>query len=167
MANINLMRVDFRLIHGQVVTKWCNQVNANRIVIINDALYNDSFMRSIYEMAAPPGIAVEVYTVEKAAQLWKENEMGTGNILVLFKDVNTPLRAFKQGFPIKELQLGGLGGGPGKINVFSAISLSAQEVEDLKQMAKMGVKIVIHVVPEGKKADFENVIQKSKFKTKL
>jgi D-glucosaminate-specific PTS system IIB component len=66
MANIKLTRVDFRLIHGQVITKWCNQVSANRIVIIDDALYNDSFMRSIYEMAAPPNIAVEVYTVEKA-----------------------------------------------------------------------------------------------------
>jgi D-glucosaminate-specific PTS system IIB component len=163
MANIKLTRVDFRLIHGQVITKWCNQVSANRIVIIDDALYNDSFMRSIYEMAAP-NIAVEVYTVEKAVQLWKENEMGTGNLLVLFKDVNTPLRAFQQGFPIRELQLGGLGGGPGKVNVFSAISLSAQEVEDLKQMAEGGAKIVIHVVPEEQKVGFDKVIQKSKFK---
>ena len=38
MAKISLIRADFRLIHGQVITKWLKQSNANRIIIIDDAL---------------------------------------------------------------------------------------------------------------------------------
>lgn len=38
MAEIKLVRVDFRLIHGQVITRWLKQTNANRIVVIDNKL---------------------------------------------------------------------------------------------------------------------------------
>ena len=47
MAAISLIRIDFRLIHGQVVTKWVKQANADRIIIVNDALANDEFLGSV------------------------------------------------------------------------------------------------------------------------
>lgn len=163
MASINLIRLDFRLIHGQVITKWCGQINANRIIIINDDLANDSFMRNIYEMAAPPNVSVEVYTIEKAVELWKTDEMGQGRALVLFKDVKSSLRALQAGFPIKELQLGGIGGGPGRVNVYDGISLDKQDVKDLKEMIEKGAKIILQIVPEKPKLDFEKAIQKYNF----
>ena len=43
MAEISLIRIDFRLIHGQVVTKWVKQANANRIIIVNDMLARMNF----------------------------------------------------------------------------------------------------------------------------
>ena len=56
MADINLVRIDFRLIHGQVVTKWVKQANANRIIIVNDMLAKDEFLASVYKMAAPSNV---------------------------------------------------------------------------------------------------------------
>ena len=52
MAEISLIRIDFRLIHGQVVTKWVKQANANRIIIVNDMLAKDEFLASVYKMAS-------------------------------------------------------------------------------------------------------------------
>ncbi len=52
--SIVLCRVDSRLIHGQVVTKWVKQAQANRIVVVSEELEKDEFMRSVYLMAAPP-----------------------------------------------------------------------------------------------------------------
>ena len=60
MLNIVLARVDSRLIHGQVVTKWLQQSNANKIVVVSDELENDEFLQSIYLMAAPPNVEVVV-----------------------------------------------------------------------------------------------------------
>lgn len=56
MANIVLCRIDSRLIHGQVVTKWVGQSQANRIAVVSDELDADPFMKNIYLMAAPPNI---------------------------------------------------------------------------------------------------------------
>uniref|UniRef100_UPI0015929EE8 PTS sugar transporter subunit IIB n=1 Tax=Salmonella enterica TaxID=28901 RepID=UPI0015929EE8 len=51
MANIVLCRIDSRLIHGQVVTKWVGQSQANRIAVVSDELDADPFMKNIYLMA--------------------------------------------------------------------------------------------------------------------
>ncbi len=50
MADIRLVRVDFRLMHGQVIAAWMNQVDGNAIMIINDQLAGDSFMKNVYKM---------------------------------------------------------------------------------------------------------------------
>lgn len=68
MAQIRLIRIDFRLIHGQVITKWFGSTMSNEIVIIDDDLSKDDFMTSIYEMSAPPGAKVTVYDVENAVK---------------------------------------------------------------------------------------------------
>lgn len=62
MANIVLCRIDSRLIHGQVVTKWVGQSQANRIAVVSDELDADPFMKNIYLMAAPPNIKVDCFS---------------------------------------------------------------------------------------------------------
>lgn len=53
MADIVLCRIDSRLIHGQVMTKWVNQSSANKIVVVSDELAADEFMLQIYLLSAP------------------------------------------------------------------------------------------------------------------
>ena len=84
MANIVLCRIDSRLIHGQVVTKWVGQSQANRIAVVSDELDADPFMKNIYLMAAPPNIKVDCFSNQSFAAAWKENQLGDGNVLVLF-----------------------------------------------------------------------------------
>ena len=68
MAEITLARVDHRLIHGQVVTKWLKIAMAKKIIIIDDYLAKETFMVDVYKMAAPSGVDVEIYSVEKALE---------------------------------------------------------------------------------------------------
>ncbi|MET1239102.1 PTS sugar transporter subunit IIB, partial [Enterococcus faecalis] len=64
MSKIVLTRVDSRLIHGQVVTKWLQQSGANEILVVSDELEQDEFLQSIYLMAAPPGVSVVIKGIE-------------------------------------------------------------------------------------------------------
>ncbi|MBC8589162.1 PTS system mannose/fructose/N-acetylgalactosamine-transporter subunit IIB [Paratissierella segnis] len=162
MASIKLIRVDSRLIHGQVITKWLKISGANRIIIIDDNLAQDSFMADIYMMAAPRGTSVEILDTQKAVDEWKKDELGKGNILILFKDVANCYKAFKNGFPIKELQIGGLASGPGRVTVFRAVSFDKQDVEQLTEMGNEGTKIILHIIPEEPKMEFAKAVQKFK-----
>ena len=85
MANIVLCRIDSRLIHGQVVTKWVGQSQANRIAVVSDELDADPFMKNIYLMAAPPNIKVDCFGNQSFAAAWKENQLGDGKVLVRFR----------------------------------------------------------------------------------
>ena len=60
---LKLVRVDDRLIHGQVVAIWLKALGAKRIVIVDDKTAADEFLREILMLAAPPGVPVEVHDV--------------------------------------------------------------------------------------------------------
>ena len=72
MATIALCRVDSRLIHGQVLTKWLGQSDANRIIVMSDMLIQDPFMKNIYIMAAPPDAEIDCYGIEEGCEHWKK-----------------------------------------------------------------------------------------------
>ncbi|WP_340002273.1 PTS sugar transporter subunit IIB [Oceanobacillus sp. FSL K6-0127] len=161
MAQIELVRVDFRLIHGQVITKWVRQTFANRIVIIDDNLAKDEFMRSIYVMAAPSNIEVNVYSVESAINNWVENEMGHGKLFILFKDVETAFKTIKGGVPIKDLQIGGLGAGPGRKAIFGPITLNEEDANLLRELdQENNCHVYLHQVPDEPKMELKKALEK-------
>lgn len=163
MAEIRLIRIDFRLIHGQVVTKWVKEANANRIFIVNDTLAKDDFLGSVYKMAAPSNVSVDIYTLEDAMAKWNENQFGEGKILLLLKGVPDCRKLQEMGFPMDTIQIGGLGGGAGKINAVSDVSLDAKDVQLLKEMSAEGKNVYIQVVPTQQKYDIDKVIDKLEF----
>jgi len=61
------VRIDERLIHGQVVTQWVNALRVMRIMVINDEAANDELQKTSLKMATPAGIRLSVLTIEKAA----------------------------------------------------------------------------------------------------
>ena len=52
---IQLLRVDHRLLHGQVATTWTKQSNPNRIIVVSDGVAHDELRKTMIEQAAPPG----------------------------------------------------------------------------------------------------------------
>ena len=109
MAEIKLTRVDFRLIHGQIVVKWCKAFEVDKIVVIDNVVAGDEFMLRVYASAVPAGIAVKAYDEAKALRLWNKNRFGEGKkVLILFKDLETCHRMIQAGMDLKSVQLGGV-----------------------------------------------------------
>ncbi len=163
MADIVLIRADFRLIHGQVITKWAKQTMANKILIVDDMLAKDSFMSSIYTMSAPPGMEVVIDTVEDVVSKWKADGYGNCRLFILIKDVPTIYTLFKKGFPVKELQIGGLGAAPGRKVVFGPITLDQSDAVKLKEMQDSGIRVYLHQVPDDPSMEFTKILEKKFF----
>ncbi|WP_440897874.1 PTS system mannose/fructose/N-acetylgalactosamine-transporter subunit IIB [Amphibacillus sp. Q70] len=160
MAQIVLCRVDSRLIHGQVVTKWVNQSQANHIVVISDELEKDDFMKSIYSMAAPPGVKVDIFGVESGVNTWKDNQFGEGNVLLLVPDLKTLSSIVNEGIQLKAAQVGGLGGGPGRKVVYQNITLDDNDVEILKILDQKELDLYFQTIPEDSPLKLASVLEK-------
>ena len=65
---IDLVRVDFRMIHGQVITQWVKKFSTQYIIAVDDELAEDDFMQEVYKMAAPRGVKVEILSIAKAVE---------------------------------------------------------------------------------------------------
>ena len=160
---ISLIRADYRLIHGQVITKWIKQTTANRILIVDDALAKDEFMQQIYKMSAPAGIKVEVKSVEEAVGKMGRGGYESCDLFVLFRDVDSICRAYRAGFPFQELQIGGLGAGPDRKKVYGPISLNKKDVDMLNEMRDAGVHIYLHQVPTEPSMEYSEVLKNNRF----
>ncbi|MEX2979038.1 PTS system mannose/fructose/N-acetylgalactosamine-transporter subunit IIB [Serratia fonticola] len=160
MANIVLCRIDSRLIHGQVVTKWVGQSQANRIAVVSDELEADPFMKSIYLMAAPPNVKVDCYGNQSFAAAWRENQLGEGNVLVLFPNLVTVQQVVVDGFDVKNIQVGGLGGGPNRKAVFQNITLDEADVAILRDLQQRGVTVFFQTIPEDKPQALADILKK-------
>ncbi len=158
MAQLALVRIDARLIHGQVVTQWIKRTAAKLIIIVDNQIATDPFMAQIFTMAAPPGTKLENMTTDQAAASWKKDQFGNvGPVLVLMRNVPMMFEAFMKGFDFKELLVGGIGGAPGRINVHGPITLSEDDAKMLKQLDEKGVEIAFQSTLDEARGNWKNI----------
>ena len=160
MEGIKLVRIDFRLIHGQVITKWSNKISATRIVVVNDALSKDEFMADIYVMAAPPGMTVDVISIDDFVANANGGEYDKGNVLVLFRGIEDCKSVVDKGIIYKQVQIGGLGSGNGRTSVVKGISIDEKDVQDLLSIQDTGAEVTFQVTPEEKKLSLDGAAKK-------
>lgn len=159
-----LVRIDFRLIHGQVITKWMKKTGARKIWVINDAIASDPFLGDIYKMAAPPNVEINILKLAEVPEKIEEAKGKLSQILVLFKTVSDTFQCVKQGVSIPDLQIGGLGSGEGRINVYGPITLDNTDASMLNELQeKHGVNVVFHQVPDESAATLSKILAKYDF----
>ena len=146
--SIELTRVDFRLIHGQVITRWLTQCQINEIVTIDTALSKDAFMQEVFKMAAPKGVKITIVNVEDAVKRQQEGVFDKNRVMVLFKGVAELNAAVQAGLNLEKVQIGGLGGGPGRKAVNNAITLDRADADTLLELEKMGIEIYFQTTPD-------------------
>ena len=95
MENLKLTRIDFRLIHGQVMTRWVAKYEIESIVVIDDRSAKSPILKKILLGAAPSGVKVIVWNVAEAAEKWKAGEFPKSNLLILFKNTSQAKAAWE------------------------------------------------------------------------
>ena len=69
MEKLGHVRIDDRLIHGQIVASWVNVLRCNTIIVADDKAAGDDLQKMMLEMACPPNIKLAIKTVDQAAEL--------------------------------------------------------------------------------------------------
>ncbi len=158
MSEIGLVRVDSRLLHGQVVTRWIGQVNAREVIIFDDDLAKDEFMIEVFQMAAPSGVNLIVKSVGEAPEYLAERDLK--HSIVLFKNIPMLLKVMKANTTIERIQIGGIGGGPDRVGVFKNITLTKDEYQSLKELNTKGISIYLQTVPEEREVKLSDISNK-------
>ncbi|WP_240131354.1 PTS mannose/fructose/sorbose transporter subunit IIAB [Collinsella sp. BIOML-A6] len=104
-AKIVLARLDYRLLHGQVVFTWTTKVQAERIIVVDNAAANDDIKKDALKLAKPQGVRLNVFTVERAlAKMDKLNTLGE-RVMFIFGNTAEMLQ-FCQGYKLDAINLG-------------------------------------------------------------
>lgn len=155
--SLQLVRIDDRLIHGQVVTVWLRAIGAQRIVIVDDAAAADEFLRDVLVLAAPSRVPVEVLDVATGIARCAGLAASPERVILLVRSPRTALRLREAGVPLEVVNLGGLGAGPGRRRLYRTISASAQDIADLRALERLGTRVELQIVADDRVVPFSSL----------
>ena len=148
------MRVDDRLVHGQVTQGWGSRLHPDRLVIANDRVAADEWERSLYEASAPEGMEVSVVRIDEAAERTDGWLADKEDLLLLIEDPLDALRLHESGISFDNLNLGGLHSREGRRKVLSYVWVDEEDVAALRRLRERGVDVSCADVPGCDRKDF-------------
>ena len=159
MKQFSLVRIDDRLIHGQIATQWLKYAHGNKVVIIDDKVPEQPIQVRILKAAAPAGVKVLIKTVAEGIEFCKKDPKPDESIVVLVKVPEVIEQLLDAGIEMKDVILGGMGFKEGRTRLNKNVSASPEEVECMKRIASKGVNIYYHLVPEEAPQSLDRVLK--------
>ena len=157
IEGIVLVRIDDRLIHGQVMTSWLSYTGANKIMIIDDGVAADPFMKSVLKTCVPANVRLAAFTIEKAAVRLKKGFSGD-KCIVLVKYPETLYQLMKKGIVFDRVNIGGMGVSGTRTKFFRNISASEEEKQMLKELVDAGSHISVRIIAEDSETDISKIL---------
>ncbi len=153
------MRIDDRLIHGQVVEGWVNFLKATRIFVADDVVASNTLQRSIMEVSVPHGLRLSIGGVEDICEQVRASTPSKDRAILLFSNPAAVVRALHLGLNCKELNIGGMHYVPGKRKLIDVLAVDDQDLDALREIASHGVKVTVQAVPNQKPLPLEKLFK--------
>lgn len=142
-----LVRIDDRLVHGQVVEGWLRSIRASRIVVASDSVSADETRIALYWLAIPHGIQFSCLSLADTAVAWAGKEWIDERVLVLVASPQEVLALVEKGVSMDFVNVGGLHYRDGRVQILKAVSVDNQDVQALKTLIEKGVRLEARALP--------------------
>ncbi len=159
--SIVLIRIDDRLIHGQVIEGWLKVVHADTILVVSDEVIHDEIQSQLMGLAVPENVKLTIADVKDSVEIINAGHDTQERILVLVPDIETVLKMIKLKADIESLNLGGLHWSQGKTQYLKAVSLDEKDVGQLEEIKKRGIEIESRALPMDDRIDILKFIEKN------
>ncbi|MEE6031839.1 PTS mannose transporter subunit IIAB [Avibacterium paragallinarum] len=158
---IGLARIDDRLIHGQVATRWTKESKVSRIVVVNDDVAKDSVRSTMLKSVAPPGVTAHVVGVDKMIRVYNNPEYAGERMMLLFTNPTDVLKLLEAGLDMKSINIGGMAYKDGKKMITSAVSVDDKDIDAFKAIDAMGVELDVRKVSNDSRQYMMDLLKKN------
>ncbi|TPE19711.1 PTS mannose transporter subunit IIAB [Pantoea vagans] len=157
---IGLARIDDRLIHGQVATRWTKETNVQRIIVVSDEVAKDHVRKTLLTQVAPPGVTAHVVDVDKMVRVWNNPKYGQDRVMLLFTNPTDVLRVVEQGVDIRTVNIGGMAFRQGKTQVNNAVSVDEKDIAAFRKLNERHIELEVRKVSSDQKLKMMDLIAK-------
>lgn len=160
---INHMRIDDRLIHGQIVTAWISDSKANTIMVADDKAAKDSLQQTMLKFAVPSGIKLIINSIEDAAKTLNDPLVKEA-ILLIVRNPKCAYELLLKGVSVQSVNVGNISNSKSEIGrkkILQFIFVEPEDVEYLKKIYDMGIKLDVRAIPNDKSIDGMDLLTKN------
>lgn len=156
---ISLIRIDYRLVHGQVVVGWLNSLGIERIVVIDDRVGSSDAEKSILSLAKPEGKKMHIFTLKEALDRKIKLSQLKEKTAIIFANTYTCLEFMKVfNSNLKEINYGAIPKKDGSREYDKAVFLTDDDVENSKELVSLGYKIYSQQTPSSPRKELTNIL---------
>ncbi|RIV22912.1 PTS mannose/fructose/sorbose transporter subunit IIB [Alicyclobacillaceae bacterium I2511] len=150
-TTLPFIRVDDRLIHGQVVTAWVRALRSKTIWVVSDRAAAEPIEVTLLKNSISSQLSLEIFRVAEALATWRESPVD--KLFVLTEGLKEIIDLFDGGFPIGEINIGGIRYRPGYVGLNRAVYIGSQEAALLSDMQSRHLPAFIRIMPNDGKID--------------
>lgn len=148
---ISMIRIDDRLIHGQVAFVWAKHLRVNRIIVANDIVAKNDIQKMSLKMLVPENGKCSVLTIDEAISVLNDPRAQALRILIV---VNNPTDARKiiekvEDIPYVNISNYGLLARDllSRKKVTDTIYVTDDDIEEFNKIFRYGKRVEYQVVP--------------------
>jgi len=153
-----LVRIDDRLIHGQVVVGWGKVLHPQRIALCSDEVANSDWQRTIYLSAVTEDMEASVLTVDDTVRAFMNHEFDDERLILLADSPKAIVSLVERKVPIKSINVGGMHFKPGKMQIASFIFMDDDDIESFRVLHSKGITLEGRDVPTCAPIDIARVL---------
>ena len=157
MSIVNI-RIDERLIHGQVAAYWTNMLNVTRILVIDDLAAKDDIQKMALKMACPSTVRLSILSAQRAVERLNENAYDKDRLMIVMRGLATAKEVLDLGYFMPTINVGNISNKLGSTRIKHTVCVTPQEAEIFRYLESKGVKITIQMVHSDEKLDFMPMI---------
>ncbi|SFN42078.1 PTS system D-mannose-specific IIA component, Man family /PTS system D-mannose-specific IIB component, Man family [Xenorhabdus japonica] len=158
---IALARIDDRLIHGQVATRWTKETNVKRIIVVSDEVAQDTVRSTLLKQVAPPGVSAHVIDVAKCVRVYNNPKYAGERVMLLFTNPTDVLRIVEGGVNIESINIGGMAFRQGKNQINNAISVDGTDIEAFEKLNSRGIELEARKVASDTRLNMMDLLKKA------
>lgn len=136
-----LLRLDERLIHGQVAFAWTNSLSADCILVANDGVAKDKLRATSLKLAAPAEVKFVVKSVEDAIKALNGHKTDKYKLFILVDNTKDALALVSAVEEVDHVNLGNMKVKEGTKTWTPSVSVTAEDVENIKGMIEHGAEV--------------------------
>jgi PTS system N-acetylgalactosamine-specific IIB component len=145
---IALVRVDNRLLHGQILETWVPKLRIGEVVVADDEAAASELARAAMTLCVPPELPARILPLAQVP--WAELAASRAPVLVLVRDVAALAAAHAAGLVpalAPRVNVGNVHFGPGRLPVTPSVFLDAADLSHLRALAAAGFEIEARAIP--------------------
>ncbi len=155
------IRVDDRLIHGQIAVVWSKQFGTTHMVVANDKAANNEVQQMTLKMATPNGVKVLIRSVDEAIKVFNNPKSKDVKMFVLTNSIVDALKIAKncEVESINVANVGRFDPADKKTQINADVGCTKEELEALKEVANLDIETIHWVIPTNPKISIKKLIE--------
>lgn len=145
--NIVMLRIDNRLVHGQVGVTWTTSLQANLLVVVDDEAASSPIQQQLMSMTAEnAGVGIRFFSLEKTIEVIHKASPQQ-RIFMVCKTPQIVRQLLDGGVPIKQVNVGNMHFSDGKTALTNKVYVDQKDLEDLKYIQEKGTTVFVQDTP--------------------